>query len=682
MTATYSRPDGKNRFQIASASERPLFSAWLDQEFNALYGVVNGDRDAKETWIAISGTYTRISSTSFSVSGDMTSDFAALLPIQFNGNDTYTYIKASSYSGGVTTVVVYDGIVPSTINKVAVGIRPSSNEWSVITGTYSQTDGTTFTVMGNMTSVFEPLRAIQFTDANNVTSESNIQSSSYSSGTDTTTVVVYSNVDYPSPVPANIAKVAVGLISTASATIPSVNVATKTANYTVGAKDQIILADDSNAYTGTMMYDDNALTTDTGYPALLITLPQASVLPNKLLCVKKIAGSYRTIVLSHFNRTTVTEADGDHYNYLYDFQILGDNEAKNRVELKGIGECIWFVSNGTNWYELSPEATEIEKGLVRFATSEEMTLTAQQIADGEDLPKNLAVSPYQADKEFLRTDASNMRFASNYIYTAPNGTAALINYNIIVYKDLGMAAPDGRDDNGVCKTVKYELPSNLQVQPSEVTSKVKLMFVSYDSQTDSYSLVPILSKNYYEGYSQPVITDTTSGEEIIWFDFTDNLLKQSIDNGTNWTRFYGAGPICSFSGDGTNTTNLTAYQPVAFLTRDSLQNIYQQAIANMRPDYENAVSGSAASAARTQVSTDSMVYIQCGFSFVGNTAFYVASDSSSAGVSVGYYSYDRDSNTANFGCCVFVPKGWYFYATSSSTFNYSYSIYPLKGGIL
>jgi hypothetical protein len=491
MTATYSRPDGKNRFQIASASERPLFSSWLDQEFNSIYGVLNG--------LTISDTV-------------------------------------------------------------------SASEWTNVAGTFTQYSTTTFSVSGDLTGVFEPLRAIQFTDPSNVTTTSHIQSSSYTSGTDITTVTVYDAV-----VPSTISKVTVGLISSESATIPSVQTNTVTANYTVGAQNQIILADDSLSYTGTMVYDDEQVGGD-GYPALLITLPQAAYLPNKLLCVKKISGNYRTIVSAHFTHSTTTVDNETVHHNTYDFQIFGDNAAKNRVELKGIGECIWFVSNGTNWYELSPEATELEKGLTRFATSEEMTLTAQQIADGEELSRNLAVSPYQVEKEYMRTDGSNMRFASNYIYKAPNGVASLINNNIVVYSGLGLNVPTGRDENGVLSSKKLELDANLEYAPIEVSTVKKLLFVTYTK-----TLKPILAKNFFEGYGTPFVTGTQTNDEIIWFDYGSNLLKLSTDNGTNWTTFDGAGPICSYAGNGTVTTSLVSNKALAFMTRDDRARILDSA---------------------------------------------------------------------------------------------------------
>lgn len=494
MTQTYSRPDGKNRFQIASASERPLFSSWLDQEFNSIYGVLNG-------------------------------------------------------------LTISDEI--------------SASEWTNVTGTFTRESTTSFSVTGNLASVFEALRAIQFTDPNNVTTTSHILSSSYNDGTGITTVTVYDAV-----VPSTISKVNVGLISEESATIPSVDVKTKTANYTVGAKDQILLVDDSQSYTGTMMFDDNAEVVagnTNGYYATLITLPQPSVLPNKLLCVKKIAGSYKTIVLSHYLHAEVQSGDDTIHQYTYDFQILGDSSSKNRITLSSIGDCVWIVSNGTNWYELTPEASETVKGIVRFATSDEMTLTAQQIEDGEELSKTLAVSPYNADANYMRTDASNMRFASNYIYkTSQYGAATLENdYSVLVQNGLGINIPTGRDNDGVSTSKRYELSSNAQLPGTEDVSEEKhSIFVKSDG-----TLLITLSKNYHTGYQKPVIEGTTTGTKIMWFDFTENLLKWSDDNGTNWVHFDGAGPIAEYWGDGTKVTNLVPFAPVGFVNREEYDRI-------------------------------------------------------------------------------------------------------------
>ena len=539
MTSVYTRPDGKNRFQIASASERPLFSAWLDEEFNDIY---------------------------------------------------------------------------KDLNSMVISQTVSASEWTSIPGTYTQASTTSFTVSGNLTGVFEALRAIRFTDSTDVTYDSYIQSSSYNSGTNTTTVIVYDAV-----VPATIQSVGVGIISQESASIPSSNVVIKTTNYTIGAKDKIILVNDEMSYTGTLIYDDGQVGGD-GYPALLITLPQPSVLPNKLICVKKFSGAYKTIVSAHFVHSTSTNLDNEtvHTN-TYDFQILGDTTAKNRVTLEGIGDCYWLVSDGTNWYELTPEASETVKGIVRFATNSEMSLTPQQISDNEELSKILAVSPYNVDKNYVRTDASNMRFASDYIYTAPNGVASLNNNNIIVYAGLGLNIPTGRDDDGIITTKKLELNTNLTYSPIEVSEKLKLLFVKSDS-----TLQPIFAENFFAGYARPNINTNISqlGDVILWFDFGSNLIKQSTDLGSNWTTFDGSGPICEFSGNGSYITKITPYASVGFLTRDSLQNIYQTALRNSMPSSVHKNLTWAASGTAFTMPADGWIYVYCGISNEQYISFY------------------------------------------------------------
>lgn len=501
MTVTYNRPDGKNRFQIRSAACLTLPSAWLDQEFNSIYSILNGfsvseDVSASE-WTKVDGTYTQISATSFSVAGDKTSDFEALRAIQFidgSNNDTYSHISSASYDSGtgITTVVVYDSVVPATISKVSVGFTSST-----------------------------------------------------------------------------------------STALPSVHTRNITADWVVDATDQIILADDSAASTTT--YDDGQVG-GSSYTALWVTLPVASYFPNKLICVKKIAGGTQTIIAAASTLTITQNAQRENvYTYNYDFNILGDTAAQGRITLKGVGDCVWLVSNGTNWYELTPEASETVKGIVRFATNDEMTLTAQQIAAGDDLPKNLAVSPYNADKEYMRTDASNMRFASNYIYTAPNGVPAFIDTNIEIYKGLGLNVADGRDDNNVCKSKKVELTSNHTISDADVSSAKHLLFI--DVSGGAEVMTPILAKNYYVGYSAPTVTGTQTNDKVIWFDYTQNLLRLSTDNGTNWTTFDGAGPVCEYSGNGTSITYFQAYAPLAFLTRDDLDSIRRVEV-----DWDSAVS--------------------------------------------------------------------------------------------
>lgn len=554
MADVYFRPDGQNRFQIRSAANGTLPSAWLDQEFNRIY----------------------------------------------------TYLN-SIEAGGSST---------------------AGSEWSQIDAEALRTSTTSFSVEGDYTGVFEALRAIQFTDDADVKYNTNIKTASYVGGTNTTTVTVYDPV-----VPETIKAIAVGLIGSEAQPIPSVTYTTRTASpYTVSAKDQIIFADDSTIGNLSLTYDDDQINGD-GYYSLRVYLPVAGDMPGKLLCVKKISGAYRTIVSAPFTHTTETVTEGTKHVNTYTFQIYGDSSAKNRVTLKGIGDCYWFVSNGNRWYELTPEASETVKGITRFATSEEMSLTSQQIADGETLSKNLAVSPYQADKEYVRTDASNIRFASNYIYKAPNGVAALINNQIVVYNGLGLNMPEGRDANGVLQSEKRELAQNYTFSPVEVTDKPKYLFVEYTPSNDSLSLRSVLAKNFFIGYATPFIRGTATGDVILWFDYNTNTIKESTDNGTNWTTFHGSGPICVYRGNGTHITEIQSYSATGFLTREDLETIYRESRDWSAPDYNAGVS--------LPTSTDNVISAR-GWVWIWVNSRGTSSEIQLNGISYPFGVYDSD----------------------------------------
>ncbi len=519
MADVYFRPDGQNRFQIRSAANGTLPSAWLDQEYNRIY----------------------------------------------------TYLNGIQTSGGTV----------------------SGSEWATVDVEGTQVSTSSFSVEGDYTGAFEQGRAIRLTDDSDVQAYSHIKSATYVAGTNTTTVVLYDAI-----VPETIKAIDVGLIGKNAQPIPSMNYTTRTSQYTVGASDQIIFVNDGNIGSLTQVWDDEQVNGNSYY-ALLINLPVAGDMPGKLLCVKKIAGTYQTIVSSGFTHTTETVGTDTVHHNTYTFQIYGDTVAKNRVTLKGIGDCYWFFSNGSRWYEITPEASETVKGIVRFATDEEMSLTAEQIADDEDLSKNLAVSPYQLDKAYLRTDASNLRFASNFIYKAPNGTSALINNQITVFGGLGVSIPKGRDENNVLLSEKLELAQNYTFAPVEVTAKNKLLFIRYDEANDSVSLQSVLSKNYHIGYERPIVKNTTTGDVILWYDYGANLIKESTDNGTNWTTFNGSGPICEYSGNGTYITSIQPYSPAGFLTREDLYPVYSQVLFNERVDYSAGVSLSVDSTVET-----------------------------------------------------------------------------------
>lgn len=437
----------------------------------------------------------------------------------------------------------------------------NASEWKVINDTFTFETSKSFTVSGDLTGVFEQLRAIRFTDNNAGQAYSHIKTCTYTADTDTTIVTVYDEV-----VPSTITEVAIGFLSEQGTSIFSVKAVSVSDNYTIKDTEQILLVDDSNSVTE--MWEDNEMgETGTGKLSLLITLPSAADLKGKLLGIKKVAGNKQVIVSSQFTSDTqYTEDSQLKHIYTYNFKIKGAEQEKSRVTLEGVGDMYVLFSDGNNWYEITPNATEAVTGIVRFATAGEVTLSEEEVADGKELRKDLAVSPYQVDQAYLRKDARNTSFSSNFIYKAPNGVAAIVDNSVKVFNGLGLNVPKGLNEDGTLKNEQIELDHDIVISNAEVSDKLKLLFIKSDLNWQE-----ILAENFYISYEQPKYITAELGATIIWFDLGKNLLKQSIDQGSNWTTFDGAGPICQYYGNGANVTNIQPYASVGFLTRDNLQ---------------------------------------------------------------------------------------------------------------
>ena len=132
MADVYFRPDGQNRFQIRSAANGTLPSAWLDQEYNRIYTYLNGIQTSGGTvsgseWATVDVEGTQVSTSSFSVEGDYTGAFEQGRAIRLTDDSDvqgYSHIKSATYVAGTntTTVVLYDAIVPETIKTIEVGL--------------------------------------------------------------------------------------------------------------------------------------------------------------------------------------------------------------------------------------------------------------------------------------------------------------------------------------------------------------------------------------------------------------------------------------------------------------------------------------------------------------------------------------------------------------------------------
>lgn len=121
------RPKGSTRFQTLSAQKAPLPSLELDNELNNIVSAINSitvNSNASEWYDYGTGSF--ISSTSFSVTGDHTSEFIANRRTKFTltGSTVYSSIVSCSYSSGsnATTVIIADAVLSNPVTRIYYSI--------------------------------------------------------------------------------------------------------------------------------------------------------------------------------------------------------------------------------------------------------------------------------------------------------------------------------------------------------------------------------------------------------------------------------------------------------------------------------------------------------------------------------------------------------------------------------
>lgn len=137
--------NGSYKVMVNSASNTTLYT--VDNLSMLPYTI-----DVFSQWIEASGTFSRLSNSSFSVAGDQTATFVPgtrLKTIDNGGND-YSTVKTSSYSGSsyttTITVTMDSGSIDSGLKHVYTGIITISNPSLPIPATVSKVTDYTITV--------------------------------------------------------------------------------------------------------------------------------------------------------------------------------------------------------------------------------------------------------------------------------------------------------------------------------------------------------------------------------------------------------------------------------------------------------------------------------------------------------------------------------------------------------
>lgn len=108
--------DGTYNIQVYDSND---VLVWTEEDINS---------NSTEEWVyCASANY--ISTTSFSMAGNLTSQYSSRRRIRVNNSGAFSYstVKSSSFSSGVTTVVVFDSIVAANIVSACVSIVSSES---------------------------------------------------------------------------------------------------------------------------------------------------------------------------------------------------------------------------------------------------------------------------------------------------------------------------------------------------------------------------------------------------------------------------------------------------------------------------------------------------------------------------------------------------------------------------
>lgn len=131
----FTRPKGDTRFRDLSLARQPLPSAELDNELNVVKNFLNNSFTMTQNiseWALFQNTPTYISSSSFTVNGDSTTEFHVGRAIKANLNGTYVYsrISTSAYSAltNKTTVTISNSVLTSSLTAIYYGVVSASGK--------------------------------------------------------------------------------------------------------------------------------------------------------------------------------------------------------------------------------------------------------------------------------------------------------------------------------------------------------------------------------------------------------------------------------------------------------------------------------------------------------------------------------------------------------------------------
>lgn len=180
----------------------------------------------------------------------------------------------------------------------------------------------------------------------------------------------------------------------------------------------------------------------------------------------------------------------------------------------------------------TPDATETVKGIVRLATSEEVTAGTNDSA---------AITPLKLkqklDSKQYESTAVNYNNISNCITEIPQDIKLELNNDILTLKaGSKVYIPNGPSifDTFIC-------PNDLIIESSSILNSSQRMILI---DTVNYSFVyRYLIEETYSGRNPPIVSSVNA----VWYDTQNNIIKRTNDSGNTWIESRNSLPICIYT---------------------------------------------------------------------------------------------------------------------------------------
>lgn len=151
------------------------------------------------------------------------------------------------------------------------------------------------------------------------------------------------------------------------------------------------------------------------------------------------------------------------------------------------------------------------------------------------------------DGQVLELDSKSQ--ITNCLLEVPQRIKLELNDGVLTLKaGSQVIVPNGFEADGTTPKFDYvDIPSDLILNRSSWHTSLKYVYVIQNSVYPRY---------FNTGQCFSGATAPTGGTYLLWFDTTNNLIKESQDGGATWTGRKASFPVCLFSANGNQVTSI------------------------------------------------------------------------------------------------------------------------------